>query len=70
METMAAWTSKICASVAAGLCADNLDGFSLLSITDLDIFSESRMSCELAGWSVLDIGTGNGVLLHALAKQG
>ncbi|KAH7434919.1 hypothetical protein KP509_06G041000 [Ceratopteris richardii] len=70
METMASWTAKICTSVAAGLCADNLDGFSLLSISDLDIFSEARMASELANWSVLDIGTGNGVLLHALAKQG
>lgn len=70
MDTMAAWTAKICTSVAAGLCADNLDGFSLLSISDLDIFTESRMASELASWNVLDIGTGNGVLLHALAKQG
>eukprot|EP00250_Pteridium_aquilinum_P005465 c15551_g1_i2 orf=240-1352(+) len=70
METMAAWTAKICTSVAAGHCADNLDTFSLLSISDLDIFSESRMVSELASWNVLDIGTGNGVLLHALAKQG
>ncbi|MCO5555392.1 hypothetical protein L7F22_008938 [Adiantum nelumboides] len=70
METMGSWTAKICTSVAAGLCADNLDGFSLLSISDLNIFSEARMVTELASWNVLDIGTGNGVLLHTLAKQG
>jgi 2-polyprenyl-3-methyl-5-hydroxy-6-metoxy-1,4-benzoquinol methylase len=33
--------------------------------TDTDDVSE-----ELSNWSVLDLGTGNGLLLQALAKQG
>jgi EEF1A lysine methyltransferase 2 len=33
--------------------------------TETDDVSE-----ELSSWNVLDIGTGNGLLLQALAKQG
>lgn len=29
-----------------------------------------NVSEEMSSWSVLDLGTGNGLLLQALAKQG
>lgn len=70
METMAAWTSKICTRVATSLPMDPVEGFSSLSIGDSDARSEVRINAELASWKVLDIGTGNGILLHALAKHG
>lgn len=70
METVAAWTAKICAGVAASLPIDPVEGFSLQSMGDLNVFYETRMRAELAGWNVLDVGTGNGMLLQALAKHG
>jgi len=70
METVAAWTARICVAVAAGLPSDNVDGFSLGSRGLVDASAGGSMALELTNWNVLDLGTGNGLFLHALAKQG
>lgn len=70
METMAAWTARVCIAVAAGMPCNNVDGFSLGTRDLVDISAGGSMALELANWNVLDLGTGNGLLLHALAKQG
>lgn len=70
METMAAWTARVCIAVAAGMPCSNVDGFSLGTRGLVDISAGGSMALELANWNVLDLGTGNGLLLHALAKQG
>lgn len=70
METMAAWTARICIAVAAGLPCDNIDGFALGTRELEHVSAGGSMALELANWNVLDLGTGNGLLLHALAKQG
>lgn len=66
METMAAWTARVCVSVAAGLPCDDVDVLG----TREAVFAVGSVALELASWNVLDLGTGNGLLLHALAKQG
>lgn len=70
METVAAWTARICVAVAAGLPSDNVDGLSLGSRGLVDASAGGSMALELTNWNVLDLGTGNGLFLHALAKQG
>lgn len=70
METMAAWAARICIAVAAGLPCDNVDGFALGTRELEHVGAGGSMALELANWNVLDLGTGNGLLLHALAKQG
>jgi hypothetical protein len=35
-----------------------------------EMSSGGSMALELANWNVLDLGTGNGLFLHALFKQG
>lgn len=70
METMAAWTAKICVAVAAGLPCDSVDGFSMGPRGLVDSSAGGSMSLELTNWNVLDLGTGNGLFLHALLKQG
>lgn len=70
MDTMAAWTARVCIAVAAGLPCDNVDGFSMGTRGLVDASADGSMALELANWNVLDLGTGNGLLLHALAKQG
>jgi hypothetical protein len=70
METMAAWTARICIAVAAGLPCDNIDGFALGTRELEHVSAGGSMALELANWNVLDLGTGNGLLLHALVKQG
>ncbi|BBN04953.1 EEF1A lysine methyltransferase 2 [Marchantia polymorpha subsp. ruderalis] len=66
METMASWTARVCLAVSAGLPAGSGNG---LALADRGL-SEGNVTEELASWSVLDLGTGNGVLLHALSKHG
>ncbi|CAM6035468.1 unnamed protein product [Sphagnum compactum] len=70
METVASWTARICVAVAAGLPCDPVNGFALPPRGLSDISAGGSMALELANWNVLDIGTGNGLFLHALFKQG
>ncbi|KAM7520295.1 hypothetical protein LguiB_019257 [Lonicera macranthoides] len=62
METVASWTKSLCFDISQGNLPDHLG----------DSISESIGQGEkhLASWSVLDVGTGNGLLLQELAKQG
>ncbi|XP_038984569.1 EEF1A lysine methyltransferase 2-like [Phoenix dactylifera] len=61
MEVLVTWTKNLCASMCPG---PNM-------ADDKSCKSESSDSHrELSSWSVLDIGTGNGLLLQELAKQG
>ncbi|KAJ4847532.1 hypothetical protein Tsubulata_003959 [Turnera subulata] len=62
MDTVASWTKGLCIAVSQGYNANNINEFKSESV-------EQDAKC-LSGWSVLDIGTGNGLLLQALAKQG
>ncbi|KAL3684254.1 hypothetical protein R1sor_002276 [Riccia sorocarpa] len=70
METMTSWTARVCLAVSAGLPAGSGEGLSLAQRGLGEVASGGNVTLELATWSVLDIGTGNGVLLHSLAKQG
>jgi 2-polyprenyl-3-methyl-5-hydroxy-6-metoxy-1,4-benzoquinol methylase len=70
METVAAWTARICVAVAAGLPWDPVDGFAMAPRGLSEMSSGGSMALELANWNVLDLGTGNGLFLHALFKQG
>ena len=61
MDTVASWTRNLC-----------LNMFQRPNVVeDSNCKSENRDSVkDLSSWSVLDIGTGNGLLLHEFAKQG
>ena len=62
MEIVVSWTKTICVDISQGLIPNHID----------DIKSETteQSNKHLSTWSVLDIGTGNGLLLQELAKQG
>ncbi|KAI4352136.1 hypothetical protein L6164_006417 [Bauhinia variegata] len=62
METVVSWTKSLCIDVSQGRIPNDVD----------DIKSEPTELGDkiLSTWSVLDIGTGNGLLLQELAKQG
>eukprot|EP00249_Psilotum_nudum_P011941 c23480_g1_i1 orf=380-1483(-) len=69
METIALWTARVCAGIASGLPIDPVDGLLISSSGYSDALSETQ-TAELASWNVLDIGTGNGLLLQAFSKHG
>ncbi|KAG6659869.1 EEF1A lysine methyltransferase 2-like [Carya illinoinensis] len=61
MEVVASWTKGLCIDISRGCMLNHVD----------DIKSEPvEGNKSLCTWSVLDIGTGNGLLLQELAKQG
>ncbi|KAI4346946.1 hypothetical protein L6164_007808 [Bauhinia variegata] len=62
METVASWTKSLCIDISQGCIPNDID----------DIKSEPTELGDklLSSWSVLDIGTGNGLLLQEFAKQG
>uniref|UniRef100_A0A2P2LW63 Protein-lysine N-methyltransferase n=1 Tax=Rhizophora mucronata TaxID=61149 RepID=A0A2P2LW63_RHIMU len=62
MEIVASWTHQLCIDISQGHIPNHCD----------DTMSEpvDQGDKYLSSWSVLDIGTGNGLLLQALAKQG
>ena len=62
MEVVAAWTKTLCIDVSQGRMPNHVD--------DNKSESVDQGSKVLSGWSVLDIGTGNGLLLQELSKQG
>ncbi|GFS36883.1 S-adenosyl-L-methionine-dependent methyltransferases superfamily protein [Actinidia rufa] len=62
METIASWTKS--------LCTDNSQGHLVNQALDSKAGTIEQSDKDLSSWSVLDIGTGNGLLLQELAKQG
>ncbi|CAA6665431.1 unnamed protein product [Spirodela intermedia] len=62
MNTVAAWTKNLCASMPQNVNVAN----------DVAVRnnSDDHAVKDLFGWTVLDIGTGNGLLLQEFAKQG
>ncbi|KAL6960919.1 hypothetical protein U1Q18_038685 [Sarracenia purpurea var. burkii] len=62
METVATWAKSLCSNVCQGHLPNHADDSKSGSVEQCDK--------DLINWSVLDIGTGNGLLLQELAKQG
>lgn len=63
MEVVASWTKGLCVD----LSQKELQNHHENDNSDLD---KQGKKIDLADWSVLDVGTGNGLLLQELAKQG
>ncbi|KAL9255308.1 EEF1A lysine methyltransferase 2-like protein [Drosera capensis] len=63
METVASWTKNVCTTVSRGNISDHAENDSKPETVALE-------DTDLSTWSVLDIGTGNGLLLQELAKHG
>ncbi|XP_074582903.1 uncharacterized protein LOC141839133 [Curcuma longa] len=61
MDTVATWTKSLCANISQSHKSEGSSN----SGPDPDSISK-----DLSSWGVLDIGTGNGLLLQELAKQG
>lgn len=62
MEKVVSWTKSLCIAISQGCVPENVDDIKYEPTKEDDKF--------LSSWSVLDIGTGNGVLLQELSKQG
>ncbi|KAA0060716.1 hypothetical protein IC582_013604 [Cucumis melo] len=62
METVASWTKSLCYDVSQGRFPNQAGNVKTLNVDQGSIF--------LSSWRVLDIGTGNGLLLQELAKEG
>ncbi|XP_065848561.1 uncharacterized protein [Euphorbia lathyris] len=62
MDTVVSWTKSLCIKISQGQSSNHADDSMPESV-------DQGGKC-LSSWSVLDIGTGNGVLLQELAKQG
>ncbi|KAF7827431.1 EEF1A lysine methyltransferase 2 [Senna tora] len=62
METVASWTKNLCIDISRGQIPNHVD--------DTEAELTEQCNKHLSSWSVLDIGTGNGLLLQELAKQG
>ncbi|KAI3854882.1 hypothetical protein MKW92_004103 [Papaver armeniacum] len=62
MDTVAAWTKNLCTNVSP----DNVQDLA----NDVSKSDSETHSADLSTWSVLDIGTGNGLFLQEFAKQG
>ncbi|XP_031117558.1 EEF1A lysine methyltransferase 2 [Ipomoea triloba] len=62
METVGSWTKSLCIDIALGHFPNH--------IGDTNSIPAGHHEKDLSKWSVLDIGTGNGLLLQELAKQG
>jgi hypothetical protein len=56
-------------AVAARLPCDPLNGFAMAPRGLSDLPPAGSMALELANWNVLDLGTSDGLFLHALFKQ-
>ncbi|KAL5726639.1 hypothetical protein ACHQM5_009665 [Ranunculus cassubicifolius] len=64
MDIVGTWTKNLCINISRGNM-EHLDD----DVTSESDSAEQTLS-ELSSWSVLDVGTGNGLLLQGLAKQG
>ena len=66
METSAEWIVRLAAAVASGVAIDPVAGIPSVS----EVVSSLPLAGNATLWRTLDIGTGNGLLLHRLAKHG
>ena len=62
MEMVASWTKGLCNDIARGQMLNQVD--------DGTSVSPEQGEKDSKDWSVLDVGTGNGLLLQEFAKQG
>ncbi|KAG5223480.1 mRNA for AR401 family protein [Salix suchowensis] len=62
MDVIASWTKSLCFEISQGCIPNHVDDIKSETVEENDKY--------LSSWSVLDIGTGNGLLLHELAKLG
>ncbi|XP_039034782.1 EEF1A lysine methyltransferase 2-like [Hibiscus syriacus] len=62
IDTVTFWTKSLCIDISQGHMPNHVDEAKLEPVA----LDEKYLSC----WSVLDIGTGNGLLLQELAKRG
>ncbi|KAL6993983.1 hypothetical protein U1Q18_012093 [Sarracenia purpurea var. burkii] len=62
METVASWTKNLCIGISQGHLVNHAG--------DDKSGPVEQSEKDLSSWSVLDVGTGNGLLLQELAKQG
>ncbi len=62
MEVVASWTKSLCIDISRGHLPNHVDDIKSEPVDQGDKY--------LSAWSVLDIGTGNGLLLQEIAKQG
>lgn len=62
MEIVASWTKSLCIDISQGHMSNHL--------SDGKPEAAEQSDKVLATWNVLDVGTGNGLLLQELAKQG
>ncbi|GMH30608.1 hypothetical protein Nepgr_032451 [Nepenthes gracilis] len=63
METVASWTKRLCIDISQRSTSNQVDN-------DAKDEPAEMKEQDLSSWSVLDIGTGNGLLLQELAKHG
>lgn len=61
MDTVVSWTRSLCIDISRRRMLNHGDG---------DKVEPSELGQDLSSWSVLDLGTGNGLLLQELAKLG
>lgn len=61
METVVSWTRSLCIDISRRRMLSHVDG---------DKTEQNEHGHFLSSWSVLDLGTGNGLLLQELAKLG
>ncbi|KAL9231303.1 hypothetical protein vseg_006545 [Gypsophila vaccaria] len=61
MDTVASWTKSLCADISKRR---------ILNTVGDDKTEQNEHEVDLSGWSVLDLGTGNGLLLQEIAKHG
>ncbi|XP_071731312.1 uncharacterized protein [Rutidosis leptorrhynchoides] len=64
MERVASWTKDLCSQIAQKQLQNHHEN----EYENSELGSHGET--DLAAWSVLDVGTGNGLLLQELAKQG
>ncbi|XP_050103527.1 uncharacterized protein LOC126583242 [Malus sylvestris] len=71
MEVVSSWTKSLCIDISQGR-TPNHDNNKSDPVEQGNNKSDPVEQGDkyLSGWSVLDIGTGNGLLLQALSKQG
>ncbi|KAK9271717.1 hypothetical protein L1049_002080 [Liquidambar formosana] len=62
MDIVASWTKSLCIEISDGHLVNHID--------DVKTEPVEQGDKDLSCWSILDIGTGNGLLLQELAKQG
>ncbi|KAK6125425.1 hypothetical protein DH2020_040852 [Rehmannia glutinosa] len=62
METVAIWTKHLCLEISQRHLPNHL--------VNTNCLPAGQTEKDLSGWSVLDVGTGNGLLLQELSKQG